>query len=115
MFRIKGDFADVADAVGAGHNVVELFALSRKVTFKAQEVLKEIEMPIRASELSVGDAFVAKRNLFVDDARDFNIFDFAQGFLRDFAFSQLFAGFFDAFGTQETSYVVCAEWRLRSA
>ncbi|MPM66023.1 hypothetical protein SDC9_112927 [bioreactor metagenome] len=85
MVRIEGDFADVAESVLADFNIPEIIAVFRHITFKSVQVFDKIDVPPRAAELAISEAFQTVFLLIFYQFCDFFRFHFVQSGCVDFA------------------------------
>ena len=82
---------------------MELIAVFQLDVFHALETPSEIEVPITATELTVGDHMQAGGQLALDEGGDALLFYLAQRMGGDFAGGKTGAGFVQTGGAQETA------------
>ena len=88
---------------------VELVAVGQLDVLYSLEAPHEIQVPIGAAELTVGDRFQAMGLLLGYQVGDQLVFDFSQLCGRDAAFLKVLASFLQRFGAQEAAHDVGSE------
>ena len=112
---LAGDGSGHDSGVGRGLLAVELVALARHAVAHAVEPPHEVEVPVAAAELAVGDDVVAGGLLLGHEVADGDVLDGAQLLGGDEAGLAVGAGPLEDVGAQEAAHVVVAEGGVKSA
>ena len=79
----------------------------------AVEAPHEVQMPVAAAELAIGDGVEASSLLLLNEAGDLFIFRSGQGGAVDLAGLELSAGVFQVLGAQEAAHKIVTERRFQ--
>ena len=112
---LAGDGAGHDSGVGRGLLAVELVALARHAVAHAVEPPHEVEVPVAAAELAVGDDVVAGGLLLGHEVADGDVLDGAQLLGGDEAGLAVVTGLLEDVGAQEAAHVVEAEGGVKCA
>ena len=97
------DLARETTRAASRFGFVELIAVFQLDVFHTLETPSEIEVPITATELTIGDHLQAGGQLALDEGGDALVFYLAEGGGVDFAGGKTGTGFVQTGGTQETA------------